>query len=160
MKPMTKHIIIAFLFLLFCSSLGCTSIKKAYYKDEYISSQMQNYSHTTNFIKLWSEARTILFESGFIVRDSGNGYNVETEWGHINDYTRRRYLLVGYTNSDGTGSIQFNYVEETRHEGVRPSQENGRDYEMEYELLRRVDYNKWTEIDRAADNYANAKVQN
>lgn len=160
MKSMTKRLIIAFLMLLLCASLGCTSMKKAYYRDQYIGGQMQSYSHTTDFTRLWSEARTMLFEAGYAVRDSGNGYNVETEWGRVDNNTMRRYLLVGYVNEDGTSSIQFNYVEETRNEGVRPTQKSSRDYEMEFELLRRVNYNQWLEIERAADNYANAKVQN
>ncbi len=159
MKLSVKHLLLAVVLILFCASLGCSSIKKAYYKDQYISGQMSSYAYTADFNRLWNEARTLLFESGYMVRDSGNGYNVETEWGWIDNNTKRRYLLNGYTNADGTSSIQFNYVEETYNPGSTPYQETGRDYTMEYRLLQRVDYNKWVEVENAADVYANSKVQ-
>ena len=144
--------------LLFCATLGCAGMYRAGYRNEYIRSQMQGFVHTADFTALWTTARTMLFEAGYMVRDSGNGYNVETEWARTDVDTMRRYLLVGYTNPDGTGSIQFNYVEQRSRDGAYPSQRTGRDYDMEYELLRRVDLSKWQQIEMDATDYANRRM--
>ncbi|MBR4985388.1 MAG: hypothetical protein IKY83_06595 [Proteobacteria bacterium] len=146
--------------LLLCMACvcGCASMKYTSYHDQYITNQMKSYTFTTDFAKVWATARQILFSAGYVVRDSGNGYTVETEWGAIDERTSRRYLVTGYINSDNTSTVHFDYVDQSQGYGAAPHMESKRDYVMEYELVKRVEHDRWQEIEKAAKAYANQKV--
>ena len=152
--------ILLVLALILCSfAMGCASMKHASYKESYINQQMSGYSYHTDINNLWSAARALLFSYGYRGRGPMNGYQMETDWGMTNmENTFRRYLVTGYKNNDGTSSIHFDYYEETRYEGQAPYATSGRDYAMEYELLRRVDSQGWRAIEDAAEAYADQRL--
>ena len=93
------------------------------------------------------------------MRDSGGGYNVETEWGWVGENERRRYLVSTYAVNNNTGYVvHFDYVNEKDNPGSYPYTKNGRDYNMEFELLKRVDYAQWSSINNAAESYADGRI--
>lgn len=145
------------LLFVMCAAGGCASMRYTAYHDEYITSQMKSYTFTTDFARVWATARQLLFSAGYVVRDSGNGYTVETEWGAISETTVRRYLVTGYVNPDKTSTVHFDYVDQSQGMGTAPYMSSQRDYVMEYELVKRVENDRWQEIERAAKAYANQK---
>ena len=160
MKSVSRVMLGVFLAVLMCFAMGCASLRHATYKEEYITGQIQDYVYTSdNFSEVWSKARQLLFESGYQVRDSGGGYNVETEWAWVGDNERRRYLVSTYAVNNNTGYVvHFDYVDETDNGGSYPYTKSGRDYVMEFELLKRANYAQWKQIDSAAESYADQRV--
>ena len=144
-----------FMFLAF----GCASLRHAGYKTDYIHSQVQDYAYTSeNFSEVWGKARELLFENGYQVRGPGLGYNVETDWALTGEHTQHRYMVTSYAVQDCAAYVvHFDYVEEDNSAGYS-STRNGRDYDMEYELLRRVDYNQWSRIQNDATRYADERL--
>ncbi|MCL2325637.1 MAG: hypothetical protein FWC40_03965 [Proteobacteria bacterium] len=135
-------------------SLGCAGARHAQYKNRYILSQVEDYVYTAEFARVWAEARALLFTHGYQVRDSGGGYVIETEWGRVGSNARRRYLVAGYVNNDGTSTVRFNFHEDS--DGYATS---GRDYNLEKELIRRVEPQSWATIQQNAQAYADANTQ-
>ncbi len=158
MKSLSRVFIGLFIVFAMCLTMGCASLRHAGYRDQYISAQLQDYVYTTNFAEAWGKARVLLFESGYQVRDSGNGYNVETEWGWTSDNERRRYLVSAYAVNNNGYVIHFDYVNETINSGTSPYVKSGRDYDMEYELLKRVNFNQWRQIESDATRYADERI--
>lgn len=150
---------ILLLILVSCTLLmGCSTLRHASYKENYIHQQLDSYTYNTSIDNLWSAARSLLFQKGFYVRGGGRGYVMETEWGvYDTNNTYRRYLVTGYYYNDGSSAIHFDYYEETHPDGFSPYASSGRDYDMEYELLRRVDSQAWSNLERAAEAYATQK---
>lgn len=153
------HILLAFALVLCVFSFGCASMRHASIKENYIHQQMANYAYKTNINNLLSAARALLFRYGYQVRGPGRGYQMETEWGYTDtEGTFRRYLVTAYQNADGTNSIHFDFIEETQNEGHPPYTTSGRDYAMEYELLRSIDSQGWAAVEKAAEAYADQKM--
>ncbi|MBQ1926946.1 MAG: hypothetical protein II767_10280 [Proteobacteria bacterium] len=149
-----RYFLMCLLLFVMCAASGCASLRYTAAHDQYITKEMKNYTFTTDFAKVWATARQLLFSSGYVVRDSGNGYTVETEWGAINETTMRRYLVTGYVNPDNTSSVHFDYVDQSHGYGAAPTMSSERDYVMEYELVKRVEHDRWVEIEQAAKAYA------
>ena len=158
MKKHLRSFFLFFMVLLTFGLSGCASMIYSSNYDSYITNQMMTYRYSTSeFDQVWTTARQLLFKQGFQVRDSGNGYNVETEWGDTGN-AYRRYLLTGYTNTAGEAWVEFLYYEETyEHHGVNSSSRSARDYQMEAEVLRQVRPDEWARISGEADAYAKSK---
>lgn len=157
-KNMFKKTIstLAILFLFACLSfMGCSSIKHATAKDSYITKQMQSYAFSSDVNNVMAQAKSLLFSSGYAVHSTPNPYSLETQWAFIDQYTQRQYLVTAASTPNGT-TIRFDYREETHKEGFKPYSNTGRDYVMEYELLKRMEHDKWSSIEQAAEAYANA----
>ena len=161
MKRYVRTFLLLLMTLMTLGLAGCASFIYTSNYDSYITQQMKTYRYSTSeFDRVWTVARQLLFKQGFQVRDSGNGYNVETEWGDTCNGLRR-YLLTGYTNTAGEAWIEFLYYEQTyENHGVNASSNSGRDYQMEAEVLRQVSPNEWTRISNEADAYAKSKASN
>lgn len=139
----------------FCA---CTESKRAYYKDQYINQQVDPYIYSTDFQRVWQEARSLLFHNGYQVKPGADPAIIETEMGIVSDNTYRRYLVTGYDYGDGRSTVHFDYYQETRNPGYNPSTSTGRDYNMEYQLIKIVENAQWNEIERAATQYANDRI--
>ena len=138
---------------------GCASSYQAYYKDQYITNQVDGYVYSTNFQQVWQAARSLLFKNGYRVVPGADAYTIETDWAPVRrDNTYRRYLVTGYDYGDGRCTVHFDYYEETRNPGYRPYVETGRDYNLEYELIRAVEANQWNAIESAATQYASERM--
>lgn len=166
MKKVFKQLplLAALVFLLFASGCGMfSSSNHALLKDKYISEQVNSYVFQTSFERVWAEARSLLFVKGYQVRDSGNGYTVETELVRTQNGSMRRYLVTGYPNQDGSSTVRFNYFEESAPTfDNAPRTQSGRDLILETELIKNLEPNVWTQIINDAELYAtqNATVSN
>ena len=154
-NPLRTLAILALLLAFFSICTACAATKRAYYKDQYIDSQVESYTYTTDYQRVWQEARQILFHRGYRVIPSADPSTIETDWAAVSDSTYRRYLVTGYNYGDGRSTVHFDYYQETRNAGYSPHTTSGRDYEMEYELIKAVEYNQWSKIETSAEQYAN-----
>jgi len=102
---------------------------------------------------VWGQARQLLFERGYTVRDTGEGgsYQAETEWKQEGQDRRVRYLLSGLPAGDEKAQVQFTRSEEQRDKGSWMSLDTGRDLDMEYELIKRVEPEQASVIEADAD---------
>jgi uncharacterized lipoprotein len=104
--------------------------------------------------QVWSQARQLLFERGFTVRDTGEGgtHQAETEWKAEGNDRRVRYLVSGMSASDNKAQVQFTRSEEQHAKGGGWSPvDTERDLDMEYELIKRVEPSEASSIETAAD---------
>lgn len=157
MKKVLKQLplLVALMFMLFAFGCGA-NYNRAALKDRYISEQVNSFVFHTNFERVWAEARSLLFIQGYQVRDSGNGYTVETELVRTQYGDMRRYLVTGYPNQDGTSTVRFNYFEEGPSDiNNMPRTESGRDLVLETELIKSLEPNVWSKIVSDAEVYAN-----
>ena len=157
MKKNHTFILLVLALFLCGFAMGCSSLTHDSYKRDFINQQVSNYAYHTDLGNLMSAARSMLFSYGYQAHGPMSDTQLETGWGRTSNYsnTYRRYLVTGYKNNDGTSSIHFDYYEETRNDGHSSYATSGRDYSMEYELLRRVDSQGWNDIEHSAEAYAN-----
>ena len=146
-------------FVTIVSVVGCASLLRASYKDDYIQSQLESYVYNEDFGLVWGQARSLLFERGYQVRDAREGRFLETDWlwTDTTQNERRRYMVSGFGSSQGF-AVQFQYVRELHNPGVAPYTENRRDYDLEYVLLKRVNKRAWQSIETAAENDADRRM--
>ena len=140
--------------------LGCAALKHSYYKGQYIESQVQSYTYTTDFDYVWQQARALLFQKGYpVIGYDRRSKTMETDWVRVDnkENTFRRYLVSGYRASDGSNTVHFDYYEETHNPGYRPASQTGRDYQLEYQLIHIVEPSKWAEIEQNALEFAEKK---
>jgi len=161
-KTMKKSLRLFFVMLMTALVLGlsgCASMIYTTNYDSYVTSQLKTYKYSASeFPQVWTTARQLLFKQGFQVRDSGDGYSVETEWADTGS-AWRRYLLTGYKTASGEAWVEFLYYEESyQHHGVNPTSKSERDYQMEAEVLKIVKPAEWSRISNEADAYATAKA--
>ncbi len=150
-------VFLACLFMtLIAFSTGCSSLKHANAKDRYITNQMQNYTFGTSCANVMAGAKQLLFTNGYQVKGAHATNSMETEWGMIDANVARRYLVTTLSNTAGQCSVHFDYVEETHRPDMAPTSIVGRDYVMEYTLLRRLEPESWRTIETAAEAYADA----
>lgn len=135
---------------------ACASMQRQSLINSYVDQQITAYEYSTNFAQLWAEARSLLFNRGYQVRDSGNGYVVETEWVGTNAGYLRRYLVTGYPLENGRSRIQFDYNE--RSNDSNSYSRSGRDLEIEAELIQRLEPQSWQNINSQAVAYADANM--
>ena len=148
--------LIAILALSAATTMGCASMRYASAKDSYITKQVQSYTFSSDINNVMAQAKALLYSSGYAVRPSMNPYSIETEWGIVEEHTMRQYLVTATAVGNGT-TIRFDYVENTHNPGYKPATQRGRDYVMEYELIKRLEPDKWSAIEQAAVAYANKK---
>ena len=159
MKKTLRVILVLGLLVGFLSVLSaCSGSKHAYYKDQYITSQVDPYVYSTDYQRVWQEARSILFHHGFRVIPGADPSTIETDWALVSDNTYRRYLVTGYNYGDGRSTVHFDYYQETRNPGYSPYTTSGRDYDMEYQLIKAVELSQWNQIEVSAQQFADAQV--
>jgi hypothetical protein len=121
-------------------------------RNDYIYGEMNGFTHNQPLEQVWAAARVLLFESGFQTRDAGGGYYLETEWSsEPNSKIRYRYMLTGV--AQGTGCTVY-FTKDT--ENSSGSASTGRDYAMEWELVKRVDPQRAAKISSDAEAYAHS----
>ncbi|MFA5623857.1 MAG: hypothetical protein WC966_02210 [Bradymonadales bacterium] len=138
------------------SAVSCAGMQRQSMINSYVNSHVESYEYNVEFSRLWAEARALLFNRGYQVRDSGNGYVVETEWSHTTSGNQRRYLVTGYRLSDTTSKIKFDYNENDSYGSFYSS---GRDLQIEGELIQRLEPQRWNEIQAQAAAYADANMK-
>ena len=149
--------VLPLVFLMACPNfLGCASIRHANAKDHYITSQMQTFAFNTDCNNVMAGAKQLLFRNGYHVRGFKATNSMETDWAMIDERTQRQYLITTLTNTNGSCSVQFDYVDETHYPTAMPVSQIGRDYVMEYELIKQLEPDTWRKINDDAEAYADA----
>ncbi len=131
------------------AGLACTGMQRSGARQSYIYEQVREYVYETPIDAVWPQARAILFEQGYQVRDSGGGMTVETEWRVLSDGSRRRYLVTGFPRGNGCA---IHFTSDT--ENTQGRADTGRDLGMEWGLIRRVEPQRATRIEAEANAYA------
>ncbi len=134
-------------------SLGCAMIRAAAARDAYIEARTKKYVYDRPLEQVWPEARTMLFEMGFEVKDTGEGATtLETEWKQESG-SRYRYLVQGIRQGDKC-QVRFTKAFETR--GKHQSSGTSRDWGIEFELINKVEPRRAAEIRVEADRRGKA----
>jgi hypothetical protein len=137
-------IFLSFAFLMLSIS-GCASMRANSARQAYIHSATKSYVHKASLESIFPEARKILFEYGYQVRDS-NDNSLETEWAR-DDATERRYLVTATKVKTGY-SLQFT-LSEIHERSTNTS--TSRDLDVEWVLIQRVDPAFAREVQAEAD---------
>ncbi len=119
--------------MLMLSFSGCASMRASSARQAYIHSVTRSYVHKASLESIFPEARKILFEYGYQVRDS-NDNTLETEWAQ-DGTTERRYLVTATKVKTGY-SLQFTMSEMRERSS---SADTSRDLDVEWVLIQRLD---------------------
>lgn len=140
--------------LLFLSVTGCSLFAAQNARYASIVRDMDALVYNAPCETILQQARTILFERGMSVRDTG-GATIETEWALVNESnrTQRRYLILGTTPGPDKCKLQ---AQSSERSGRTRSVNTKRDYYFELAVLERVDPVGHGRIVQAADLAATA----
>lgn len=145
-----KHL---FVFLLLGALLigmsACAAMKGAQARTAYIQDAVQNYVYDKECEKVWPDARELLFEQDYSVKDTGEAatMTVETEWRHT-DSGSSKYLVQGTAPQEGQCDVRFN---KKSRSDTSTSSTNSEDHDMAWELLQRVEPEVAAEIEKEAE---------
>ena len=143
---------------------GCTALRQNAARQRYIHTQLEDMKYARPLSEVWPNVRQILFERGYQVRDSSHhrgAYAVETEelWTYSGaSGTGTRYLVQGVTLEDGSSKVIFTRQQTSSFEGRIGSTQSSRDFDLEWELLQRVNPSYASEIDYNAEAWARQNV--
>ena len=168
---MTKGKMILFCLLLGAASIACSSLSQLSHIT-YTTMTMADYKYTSETSNLISNAKKLLIQNGYDVRDVSEfiaeGQNwaggelsfkihryLSTAW-RGSDNTKRRYFLYINEFSNGKHGAYFFYETPATEGKVISNTSNGitgeRDYDLEYQLLRTVDPDAWTSAEQSRQN--------
>jgi hypothetical protein len=137
---------------------GCAALNAAGARHQVIRSSTADHVYKAPLPAVWPEARQLLFEKGYEVRDTGESAQrtLETEWKY-EEGARTRYLVQGIDVDGRTSRVRFSSTRQVKTtNGTWTSGIADRDLWLEWELLRRVDPTAAAEIQARADNAAAA----
>jgi uncharacterized protein YceK len=145
---------VSFLLLTLVALLsGCAAIRGATARRKHIEDATRGHVYNRPVDQVWTQARQLLFERGFTVRDTGeaSSHQAETEWRQDGNH-RVRYLLSGLPASEDKAQVQFTRAEEQHDKGGGWSPlDTERDMDMEFELIKRVEPDQASVIETEAD---------
>lgn len=133
---------------------GCAAIRGATARRKHIEDATRGHVYNRPVDQVWTQARQLLFERGFTVRDTGEGgtHQAETEWKQDGNSHRVRYLLSGMSAADDKAQLQFTRAEEQHDKGGGWSPlDTERDLDMEFELIKRVEPDQASGIETDAE---------
>ena len=131
--------------MLMLSFTGCASMRASSARQAYIHSATEAYIHKASLESIFPEARKILFEYGYQVRDS-NDNSLETEWAH-DGTTERRYLVTATKVNNGY-RLQFT-LSEMRERSTTAT--TSRDLDVEWVMIQRLDPSYAREVQAEAE---------
>lgn len=134
---------------------GCGAIRGMSAKHAYLEQQTQSHVYHQPLKVIWPQARQLLFERGFEVKDTDTS-NAETEWrvSPSDNKQRERYLLSGIEVSDDECKVQFIRATEFKDGANWGRVETERDLGMEYELIQKADPDAHAHIEAEGDRRA------
>lgn len=132
--------------------VGCGALRAASARQDHINNRTQAYVYNRPVDQVWGSARQMLFELGYTVRDTGEGgsFSAETEWKQEGK-ERSRYLLTGSSVDAGRCTVQFMRAEESQRGGNWDNDGTQRDFDIEFELIKRVEPDAAAQIESEAD---------
>jgi len=128
---------------------SCAAMRGMAAKHAYIEEQTENHEYAKPLSEVWPQARQLLFEQGFEVKDT-DASNAETEW-KVEDKERQRYLLSGIEVGDDKCKVQFTRATEYKTDGKWGSTDTERDIKMEYALIKKVEPDEHAKIEAEAN---------
>jgi hypothetical protein len=142
------------LFLLIGATAGCATFRGASARHQHIEGQTKDFVFAKPAGEVWPAARALLFEKGYVVKNTGEAgaLAAESEWKY--DGTRRsRYLVQVNPVDEGHCKVVF-----TKMEGEKKSTTNdsSRDLGTEWELIQKVEPERAAEIKAEADKRGEA----
>ena len=151
---------------LVASLLACASMKAASAKQNYIHSQTSKHVYDKPCQQVWPDARSMLFELGYSVKDTGEGTarTVETEWkterhsSTSSNYYSNRYLVQGIQKGENGEKCKVRFTRNTRQSDGDVT--SSRDLDMEWKLLQRVNPSRAAAIQSEAETRAQAAKNN
>lgn len=132
--------------LMLCAS-GCAAMAGWAARKQYIVNQTQNYTYGRPIQAAWPEVRTMFFEQGIEIENTGEAstFTLETKWKYTND-ARDKWLIQGLSVTDQTSQVHL-----TKVHAVGNSQSSNRDYDMEWRLIQRLEPDKAAQITSDAE---------
>lgn len=126
-------------------------------KHAYREQQTENHVYKQPLKAIWPQARQVLFEKGFEVKDT-DGSNAETEWrlDPSDNKQRERYLLSGVEVSDSECKIQFTKATQFKNGADWGSPQTERDLGLEFDLIKKADPDAYAQIEAEGDKRAEA----
>lgn len=132
--------------LILCAS-GCAAMAGWAARQQYIVEQTQNYTYSRPIQAAWPEVRSMLFERGIEIENTGEAstFTLETKWKYNSD-SRDKWLIQGLSVTDQSSQVHL-----TKVHAVGNSQSSNRDYDMEWRLIQRLEPDKAAAIQQAAE---------
>ncbi len=139
---------------------GCAGIRAAQARQAYLQSQTENVVISRPLEQVWPEVQQLLFLEGFELKNSGmlSGFSTETEDRYeksTDGSSATRYLVQGTSVGTGCRVTFIKLVELVSSTGTH-SRTTGRDFDLEFRLLQQADPAKAAELERGAEERAQA----
>ena len=120
-------------------------------RNAYIQNHTLEFVYESPLETVWPNARTLLFEEGFSVNDTGEGSTtLETDW--LYTQYEHRFLVQGIAVDESTCQVLF--TEQSRNSSGAVS--SGRAWDLEWELIQRVEPDRARQIEIGAQAAADA----
>jgi hypothetical protein len=146
---MVKWFGFAALTLLVALGSGCASLRASGARHRYVEQQTEAHVYDKPMSTVWPQARQILFEKGFSVKDT-DASTAETEWLQ-KDQHRQRYLLSGTPVDDASCRIEFMRHEQSLRNGNWEDDGTDRDLGLEWKLIEKASPDAAKKIEADAD---------
>lgn len=146
---------------------GCAAMRAAASRRASIARSLTNLSLLASPEEVLGVARLVLVEKGFAPRDVGAGV-IETDWKHSSRSDKDsstsatwRYVVTAMSMGEGTKLTAVMNTTKTRSgsSGYSSTPENQRDFDLELEIVRRIDPGAAARIDVEAAHAAEAARQ-
>ncbi len=129
---------------------GCAAMRAAQAKNDYLKAQTQNLVIAQPLEQVWPSVQRVVFAHGYQLKQTSSlgAFSMETESKYESSNTgsvAKRYLIQGFT-AEGGSRVTFTYFAE-RSSNTGTSTDSGRDWKLEYELLKIVDPQRAEQLD-------------
>jgi hypothetical protein len=119
------------------AATGCEALRVSEAKTRFIEDETRQHVYSQPISQVWTGVRQLLFERGFEARDSdvAGSFAVETAPMFSPDgKTKCDYLLLGTKITEASCKVEF-----TKRETGPTGTTSGRDLDLEWTLLQRID---------------------
>ena len=139
---------------LLLSLSGCAALRAAAARNAHVSERTTQHVYAAPLVAVWPEARALLFEMGYTVRDTGEagGMTLETEWLLEGDKATR-FLVQGISVQANMSKVHFTLAVKDPETGAMATE---RSWEAEWRLIQRIDPASAMQIRAEAEREADA----
>jgi len=130
--------------ILLTAVVGCTAMRRNAARTAY------GFVHHQPVERIWPELRQMLFEEGYQTRDSDGTWTLETEW-LPDSHGRARVLATGTPLGPDRTQIEITRMTQQLNSDIATTD---RAYDLEWELVQRVDPQAAAEISADAEKHA------
>lgn len=128
---------------------GCSAMRAASVRQEYIRSQTQDYVYQRPIAEVWGTSRQLLFQRGYELQNTGEGgtYTAETRW-KVDGTVQSRYLVQAIKLDEKSCKLNLSYVSGAVGQTYFST---GRDIDTEWLLLQQLEPDRAAAIATEAD---------